>query len=287
MRAYDYYHRVHVCSSSLTRRNFFLMLTFEEKMIDKCNFRMINGKSYAPTTDERIRHLKRVILAASLENGVLRQNLRSAKHRINQLESIELAEGDIRRLLKTQRQLQNEIRGGATHVSTPRPSAIEDKLLQLQLMLPDIIQGWQAKKIITASIGIHAVPITNSIVTFTGDDKRKDDRPVVTVDRTQRVPPEVWKTLSKARRARIRKREALEQAYVSTGIAPSVASFSSAIPEIMADESNAPPKGKKAKMIVEEGSTTSRSPTIRESITSRLVQVFGVDLDATPRYEEI
>ena len=248
---------------------------------------MNTNASNIASTDGRIRRLRQIILAASLENGVLQQKLRAAKHRIGQLESIELAEGDIRRLLKTQRQLQNEIRGVAPDIATPRPTAIEDKLLQLQLMLPDIIKGWQSKKIMTTSVGVQAVVSSATAITFTGDDKRRNDFPQTTIDRTQRVPPEIWKTLSKARRARIWKRDALEQAYVPTGIAPSAVFLSSPTLETKTHGTNTPTTTKRAKLIMEVGSATSRSPTTRESVTSRLIEVFGVDLDATPRFEEI
>ena len=152
-------------------------------------------------------------------------------------------------------------------------------------MLPDIIQGGQTNRVITTSIGIQAVAASNDAVTFTGDDKRRNDHPVVTIDRTQEVPHEVWKTLSKSRKARIWKWDALSQAYEPRKATlmifhqPTTSQAPAEIPE-------PPPPAKRAKMIVEEDSTTLRSPDVRETITIRLMQVFDVDLDSIPRYEK-
>ena len=75
----------------------------------------MNQRNLQPVyAEERLKNLKQFFLAASLENGVLRQKLRAAKHRIGQFESIEFAKGDLRHILKTQEQLQEEIRENAS-----------------------------------------------------------------------------------------------------------------------------------------------------------------------------
>ena len=67
--------------------------------------------------------------------------------------------------------LHEEIRRKTPRDSGREPTNIEQKLLQLQMMLPEIIQGWQAKLTIATSIGIQATPSNSLAITSTADDK--------------------------------------------------------------------------------------------------------------------
>ena len=152
-------------------------------------------------------------------------------------------------------------------------------------MLPEIIKGWQKRQTICTSIGIQATVSTNTAITFTADDKKCGNHQTLTLDRTTRIPDEICKTLSIQRRTRIWKKDARDRAY-DPSKPSSLLPFGSENPRINAQPkvSIRAPSPKKAKIIVEADSASPFLP--RESISTRLIRAFNVDIDATPRFKE-
>ena len=208
-----------------------------------------------PFLEKQVESFRKIILSASLENGVLKQKLKSAHQKISRLESIEFAESDLKAILKAQKSLHEEIRRKRPESSVQEPSDIERKLLQLQLMLPEIVRGWQSKRVINTSVGVQATVQTRNEITSTADDKKGGTHQAVTIDRTERIPDEVWKTLSIHRRMRIWKKDALKRAYNPEN-PPPLFTTDALASETVATYSGmtSSPISMKAKLVVQEGS---------------------------------
>ena len=69
---------------------------------------------------------------------------------------------------------------------------MEEKFLQLQMMMPEIIQRWKDDRKILVHNGTQTRIETKSVITSTADDK-KDVGSGVTIDSTEKVADDTWK----------------------------------------------------------------------------------------------
>ena len=225
--------------------------------------------------------LRKLVLSANSEVLDLKSKIGRRDRKIERLEALEFASGEIRKLHRTQMEakISNPVAGSSDLTDT--------KFLQLQLMLPDIIRGWQADKRLSQSVGTQTKIHTTTVSTCTAEDQKGVVTPQIEVDDEGKIPAATWKQLSKNQRRRVLRKITSEDEYdpANPFFSPTMNGPTSIKkrPRIIRIDLTIPPK--RAKMIVEEGSSGYTTPTDRDSISARLVRLLAVDIDRTPRNE--
>ena len=156
--------------------------------------------------------LRNLVMVSNTEIVTLRRKVQRLRGRVAELESLEFNEKDLRSILFSQKQLHDEIRRGRSLPDHSPSAVMEEKFLQLQMMMPEIIQRWKDDRKILVHNGTQTKIETKSVITSTADDK-KDVGSGVTLDSTEKVADDTWKAMSKHRRQRLRRRLALEREY--------------------------------------------------------------------------
>ena len=206
--------------------------------------------------------LRTILTASGTESLNQRREILDLKQEVERLQRVEFSEADIRELTKVQRKVIEKLSLIGTSQGVGIHSTLEAKLLELQMMLPELASRWQAGRTIHLSQGTQTQIIMKTVATSVAEDRKDVQRAGVSIDPLGEIEDEVWTAMPRSRRKRITRKRRLAKEYD-----PFRPQMRFDLTEDSGDEPPPPPPIQ----VSREGG----------SIAERLTQIFQAELEAT------